>query len=62
MWGILAGFFGLLTNAVMIDIFEASKVAFIFWMVMGMTVGYLKVPPVEAKLAPKMKLKKKIKK
>lgn len=39
--GILAGFFGLLINAVMIDIFEASKVAFIFWMVMGMAVGYL---------------------
>lgn len=41
MGALLAGFFGLLINAVMIDIFEASKVAFIFWMVMGMTVGYL---------------------
>ena len=39
--GILAGYFGLLINAVMIDIFEASKVAFIFWMVMGMGEGYL---------------------
>lgn len=39
--GVLAGFFGLLINAVMIDIFEASKVAFMFWMVMGITVGYL---------------------
>jgi len=39
--GILCGYFGLLINAVMIDIFEASKVAFMFWMVMGMTVGYL---------------------
>lgn len=37
----LAGFFGLLINACMIDIFEASKVAFIFWMVMGMIVGYM---------------------
>lgn len=38
--GVLAGFLGLLINAVMIDIFEASKVAFIFWMIMGMYVGY----------------------
>lgn len=38
--GILAGYFGLLINAVMIDIFEASKVAFTFWMVMGIYVGY----------------------
>ncbi|MFH0773314.1 MAG: hypothetical protein V1922_03305 [bacterium] len=41
LFGVLAGFFGLLINATMIDIFEASKVAFIFWMIMGMTVGYL---------------------
>jgi hypothetical protein len=41
LWGILFGFFGLLINATMIDIFEASKVAFIFWMIMGMTIGYL---------------------
>lgn len=40
MGALLAGFFGLLINATMIDIFEASKVAFIFWMVMGMVVGY----------------------
>ncbi len=39
--GILAGYFGLLINAVMIDIFEASKVAFTFWMTMGIMVGYL---------------------
>lgn len=44
-WGVLAGFFGLLINATMIDIFEASKVAFIFWMVMGMAVGYLSNSP-----------------
>lgn len=41
-WGILAGFGGLLVNATFIDIFEASKVAFIFWMFMGMTIGYIK--------------------
>ena len=39
--GVLSGYFGLLINATMIDIFEASKVAFIFWMIMGMMVGYL---------------------
>lgn len=39
--GILAGYFGLLINATMIDIFEASKVAFMFWMIMGIGVGYL---------------------
>jgi hypothetical protein len=41
MGAMLAGFFGLLINAFMIDIFEASKVAFMFWMVMGMIVGYM---------------------
>ena len=41
LWGILTGFFGLLINASMIDIFEASKVAFVFWMMMGMIMGYL---------------------
>jgi len=41
LWGILTGFFGLLINASMIDIFEASKVAFVFWMIMGIIVGYL---------------------
>ncbi len=49
--GVLAGFFGLLINAAMIDIFEASKVAFMFWMVMGMTVGYL------SNQSPKLKVK-----
>jgi len=39
--GVLTGYYGLLINAVMIDIFEASKVAFVFWMTMGMMVGYL---------------------
>lgn len=50
LWGVLAGFFGLLINAVMIDIFEASKVAFVFWMVMGMVIGYLSNQNVNLKL------------
>lgn len=49
--GVLTGYFGLLINATMIDIFEASKVAFIFWMVMGMTIGYL----TNLNLSPKSK-------
>lgn len=43
--GVLAGYFGLLINAVMIDIFEASKVAFTFWMTMGIVIGYLTNSP-----------------
>jgi hypothetical protein len=60
LWGVLAGFVGLLTNAVMIDIFEASKIAFLFWMVMGMTIGYinLNVSKVEVKTKLKTKSKK----
>lgn len=39
--GILFGFFGLGINASYIDVFEASKVAYVFWFVMGITIGYL---------------------
>ena len=35
--------FGLLLNAIYIDIFEASKVAFSFWAIAGITLGGLKV-------------------
>lgn len=34
---VIAGAFGLLINATYIDVFEASKVAFVFWALMGMT-------------------------
>ncbi|MDP3998019.1 MAG: O-antigen ligase family protein [bacterium] len=37
--GVGAGLFGLLLNATLIDVFEASKVAFTFWMILGITVG-----------------------
>jgi hypothetical protein len=50
----LAGFFGLLINATMIDIFEASKVAFIFWMIMGMVIGYFE----HQNIGTKFKIKK----
>jgi len=34
---------GLLANAVFIDVFESSKVAFIFWLLMGILVGMIKL-------------------
>ncbi|OGG34493.1 hypothetical protein A2363_04815 [Candidatus Gottesmanbacteria bacterium RIFOXYB1_FULL_47_11] len=35
--GVLSGIAGLFVNAVFIDVFEASKVAFILWLLMGVT-------------------------
>jgi hypothetical protein len=60
-WGILAGFGGLLVNATYIDIFEASKMAFIFWSFMGMTIGYIEGVPAMpiGKKPPKSKIKTK---
>lgn len=40
-YGFLFGMFGLLMNASYIDVFEASKVAYTFWMVSGLFVGSL---------------------
>jgi len=40
---------GIFANAVFIDVFEASKVAFVFWMLMGILVGLMKLKPVKAK-------------
>jgi len=63
--GLLAGCFGLAVNAFMIDIFEASKVAFTLWMVMGIAIGYLtsqktvSPPVVTAKSKLKVKTKRK---
>lgn len=39
LWGFLFGFFALLVNASYIDVFEASKVAFTFWLISGFFVG-----------------------
>lgn len=39
--GITAGIFGLSLNAILIDVFEASKVAFVLWMLIGISVGIL---------------------
>ncbi len=39
--GVVAGVFGLTLNALLIDVFEASKVAFILWLLAGITLGLL---------------------
>jgi len=39
--GLIFGTLGLLINAMYIDVFEASKVAYTFWAVMGIFIGYL---------------------
>lgn len=41
LYGLLFGLFGLLINASYIDVFEASKVAYTFWTVNGIFIGYL---------------------
>jgi len=40
--GICGGVFGVLINAAFIDVFEASKLAIIFWLVMGILVGLIR--------------------
>lgn len=41
--GFIAGTFGLAFNAVFIDVFEASKIAFTYWLLMGVTLGMLQL-------------------
>ena len=41
--GFVAGTFGLALNAVLIDVFEASKIAFTYWLLMGVTIGVLQL-------------------
>lgn len=40
--GICGGLFGILINAFFIDVFEASKFAIIFWLIMGILVGVIR--------------------
>ncbi len=40
--GVISGVFGLSLNAILIDVFDASKVAFVLWMLMGATLGLVK--------------------
>ena len=39
--GFVAGSFGLALNAFLIDVFEASKIAFTYWLLMGVVIGTL---------------------
>lgn len=39
--GFSAGLFGLALNAFLIDVFEASKIAFLLWLLMGIVMGVL---------------------
>lgn len=39
--GVCAGIFGLGLNAILIDVFEASKVAFVLWFLVGISLGLL---------------------
>ena len=39
--GVTAGIFGLGLNATLIDVFEASKIAYILWLLVGVTLGIL---------------------
>lgn len=40
--GIIAAAIGVFANAIFIDVFEASKIAFIFWILMGVSVGVMR--------------------
>ncbi len=39
--GFAAGSLGLILNGILIDVFEASKIAFTYWILMGITLGIL---------------------
>src|SRR3990167_4785740 len=41
IFGFIAGSFGLALNAFLIDVFEASKIAFSYWLLMGVVIGSL---------------------
>ena len=41
LYGFLFGLFGLMINASYIDVFEASKVAYMFWVTTGTLIGFL---------------------
>lgn len=41
--GVSAGVIGLSANALLIDVFEASKVAFVLWLLIGLAFGFLRL-------------------
>lgn len=58
--GFIAGTIGLLLNAALIDVFEASKIAFSYWLLMGATLGLLQLYSKNVKLNLKEELIKAI--
>jgi O-antigen ligase len=48
-YGLLFGVGGLLINATYIDVFEASKIAYNFWMITGLFMGFLALNTVRTK-------------
>lgn len=49
--GIAGGAFGFFVNALFIDVFEASKLAFIFWILMGILVGIINLSEKSTQIA-----------
>lgn len=47
--GLSGAALGLFANAVFIDVFEASKIALVFWLLMGVLVGLMKLKPAQLK-------------
>lgn len=43
LFGVISGFTGLAINALFIDVFEASKIAFLLWLVVGVTLGLVQL-------------------
>lgn len=41
IFGLIAGIFSLALNGILIDVFEASKVAFVLWLLIGIMIGLL---------------------
>lgn len=47
IYGLLGAAIGMMINALFIDVFESSKVAFVYWMFMGMLVGLTRVKNIQ---------------
>ncbi len=56
VWGYLGGVIGLAINALFIDVFEASKVAFVLWLLTGSVIGVISLyQPVTVRFFAEMK-------
>lgn len=59
LYGLLFGLFGLLINATYIDVFEASKIAYHFWMVAGLFIGLAQLKSTSLPALAKKSLRRK---